>query len=488
MRFIIKISPESIVKSRSVRKWHFKRLQRNIYKVLKMMDFKIEIFVFSDRLEMECDNAIATACQDRLRCIPGIHSILRVDILSLPDSSQASSQDSISDIDPVEFIANKALHYYSKAIEGKSFAVRCKRIGKHAFSSLDIQRQVGSSLFMNSNNSTVNLKQPDLTISIEIKDENVYFIHNKKMGLGGYPIGTQGSVLSLISGGYDSSVASYQMMRRGCRTNFLFFNLGGTAHSIGAQQAALFLWSKYGCSHNAIFHTISLDSFVTELMQLPDKSLNGVLLKRAMLKVGELVAKKYKIQTLVTGESLAQVSSQTLANLSVIDKATDHLILRPLIATDKRDIIDTAEQIGSAIFAQNMVEYCGVISDKPNVAASLKDLNEIEDSFGHQWFYDALDSAQKTDVSDIIDNLTEQPQIEFVKNIDGQIVIDIRATAKPIAEANLHIHFYKLKQQFPSLAQDKQYLLFCDKGVMSQLHAAYLQEQGFDNVKVYRPE
>lgn len=477
MRFIIKVSPESIVKSRSVRQWHFKQLRRNIVKVLKMMDCKVHIIVRSDRIEIDCDDTQAIVCQQRLSDIPGIHSILKVDTLTIPEEN------------PVEFLAKKSLEYFASSIEGKSFVVRCKRSGGHSFSSTDVEREVGSALFMNSHSATVELKHPDVIVPIEIKNNNAYFVRNKTIGQGGYPLGTQGSALTLISGGYDSSVAGYKMMRRGCRTNFLFFNLGGTAHTLGAQQAALFLWSKYGCSHKAIFHTVSLDRFVAELMELPNASLNGVLLKRAMLKVAEIIANKHNIKALVTGESLAQVSSQTLSNLSVIDRATEHLVIRPLITSDKREIIDTAEKIGSAIFAQNMVEYCGVISKKPNVAAPIEKLLEIEENMGKEWFYDALGSAKRTDVANIINDLNEQPQVEFVSEVDNQLVIDIRGDATPVfEEADLQIKFHKLNQQFPNLAQDKEYLLYCEKGVMSQLHAAYLHELGFNNVKVYRPD
>ncbi|MCL4108341.1 UNVERIFIED_CONTAM: hypothetical protein GTU68_065369 [Idotea baltica] len=476
MRFIVKVSSESFIKSRSVRAWHFKRLQRNIAKVLKMSGIKPHIVVYSDRIGVNCDVSEAEACLQRLAQIPGIHSILTVDAFILPGEN------------PLDFIAKKSLDYYTNLIAGKSYAVRCKRTGKHDFTSIEVERFVGSALMLNSTGCTVKLKKPDVSVSIEVKKDKVYFIRDKKLGLGGYPLGTQGTVLSLISGGYDSSVASYKMMRRGCRVNFLFFNLGGVAHSLGAQQAALFLWQKYGCSHNATFHSVSLDTFVAEIMQLPTAALNGVLLKRAMVKVGEVIANKHKISTLVTGESLAQVSSQTLANLSVIDKATEHLILRPLVVMDKREIIDTAEQIGSAMFAQNMVEYCGVISKKPSVSAPIADIKTIESELGDKWFYDALDSAQKVDVAEIINTLNDQPQVELVRHIDEQVLIDIRATPKPIAEADLHIHFYKINQRFATLPQDKEYLLYCDKGVMSQLHAAYLHELGFDNVKVYRPE
>jgi len=477
MRYILKVSPETIIKSRSVRNWHFKQLRRNIMKILKMTDIRFNTVVYSDRFEVNCDDSDADLCKQKLSDIPGIHSILTVDTLILPDESA------------IEFIANKSIEYYSEIISGKSFAVRCKRSGNHKFSSAEVEREVGSVLFMNDTSNSVNLKTPDVIVSIEIRNNKAYFIRNKTLGLGGYPIGTQGPVLCLLSGGYDSSVASYHMMRRGCRTDFLFFNLGGTAHAIGAQQAALFLWSKFGSSHTSKFHSISLESFVAELMQLPDKSLNGVLLKRAMMKVGELIAKKYKMNALVTGESIAQVSSQTLANLSVIDRATEHLILRPLITTDKREIIDTAEKIGSAIFAQNMVEYCGVISDKPTVAASITEVTAAEEAMGDQWFYDALNTIKHTKVSDIIHELNEQPQIECVNKINDQVVIDIRGIPEPaLAEADHHIQFYKLNQQFPDLDQQKEYLLFCEKGVMSQLHAAYLHEKGFTNVKVFRPD
>ena len=477
MRFVVKISSDSFIKSRTVRDWHFKQLRRNVKKILQTIDGRVRVSIDSDRLEVLCGDSMAEACLQRMGDIAGIHSILTVDTFSLPEES-----------DPFEFIAKKTVCYYADAIEGKSFAVRCRRVGKHDFKSVDVERKVGSFLLANSVNSTVKLKSPDVTVSIEIKHHKVYFVKDRKQGMSGFPVGTQDNVVSLISGGFDSSVASYKMMRKGCRVHYVFFNLGGTAHALGAQQAALFLWQKYGYSHKATFHTITLDTFVTQLMQLPSASLNGVILKRAMIKLAGMVANKLKTNILVTGESLAQVSSQTLANLSVIDRATDHLIVRPLITMDKREIIDTAEEIGSAIFAQNMVEYCGVISKKPSVAAPLNEVLEAEKALGDQWFYDALESAESTNVSDIIENLNQQPKVEFIAEPEGYVVIDIRATATPIDEADLHIHFYKLNQQFASLAQDKAYLLYCDKGVMSQLHAAYLHEQGFKNVKVFRPE
>ena len=475
MRFIVKVSSESFIKSRSVRAWHLDQLKKNVRVVLRRIDPQVRIRGHSNRLEIDCSEALATACQRRLGDIPGIHSILTVESASLPTENT------------LEFLAEKAVEYYAGVVSGNSFAVRCRRVGDHEFSSLDVDRYVGAALLENSIDSRVKLKQPDVTVSIEILRENVYFVRDKIMGLGGYPIGTQGTVLSLISGGFDSSVASYQMQRRGCRVNYLFFNLGGPAHSLGAQQAALYLWQKFGISHTAHFYSVSLDHFVSELMTLPNPSLNGVLLKRAMMRVADVVANKARISTLVTGESLAQVSSQTMANLSVINEVSDHLVLRPLIAMDKSDIINIAEKIGSAVFAKNMVEYCGIISKKPTVAASLLEVKAAEQQMGDSWFYHALDSVNKVAMADIIKQVNEQPQVELVSEVDEQIVIDIRATDKPLETAALHIPFHQLNKRFETLDNSKDYLLYCDKGVMSQLHAAYLHEAGHMNVKVYRP-
>lgn len=475
MQFIIKVSSETIIKSRSVRRQQLIQLRRNIANVLKRIDDTVKVRSHWDRLEVNCSDTAVAACRKRLGDIPGINSILTVTNFILPEEN------------PLDFLAEKALHYYADVIEGKSFAVRCRRAGHHDFRSIDVERHVGGALLQNSMNSRVQLNKPDITVTLEILHEKAYFVREKQRGLGGYPLGSQGTVLSLISGGFDSSVASYELMRRGCRVHFLFFNLGGTAHSLGVQQAALYLWEKFGSSHSARFFSVSLDSFVNEVMQLPHTSFNGVLLKRAMLRVGAVVAGKIKVEALVTGESLAQVSSQTLANLAVIDKSTDHLVIRPLITKDKEDIIAIAEQIGSAVYARNMVEYCGLISKKPHIAAPLDTIEELETELGDDWFKAAVDSVQSMAVADIIEHVNQQPQVELVSEPDEEIVIDIRATDSPIEQAELHIPFYELNQRFASLAQDREYLLYCDKGVMSQLHAAYLHELGMMNVKVYRP-
>ena len=123
-------------------------------------------------------------------------------------------------------------------------------------------------------------------------------------------------------------------------------------------------------SHPVTFVTIPFEGVVAEILERVDSPLMGVVLKRMMLRAATQVAEDLGVDALVTGESVAQVSSQTLPNLAVIDRATDLLVLRPLVAMDKQDIIAVARQIGTEPFAAHMPEYCGVISVRPDTSSS----------------------------------------------------------------------------------------------------------------------
>jgi thiamine biosynthesis protein ThiI len=257
---------------------------------------------------------------------------------------------------------------------------------------------------------------------------------------------------------------------------------------------------EYHSSHRVKFVSVPFERVVEEILTNVENSQMGVVLKRMMLRAAEQVADKLQIKTLVTGESVAQVSSQTLPNLAVIDSVIDTMVLRPLSMTDKQEIIDKAREIGTEEFSKDIPEYCGVISVKPTTRARSERIDREESNFD----FTVLDESIKNSNYQLITKLVEgvaqgSASVNVVSELSsGTTLIDIRHPAelelKPLEQSLigegvelLHIPFYKLRTNFDSLDLDKAYFLYCDKGMMSRLHAANLGDVGFENVGVFSP-
>ena len=484
MKFIVKLQSEITIKSRPVRKRFTKILETNIKNVLRRVDEQITTSMNWDNIEVNTANNSPEnrlALIETLKCVPGVPNFLEVQQTDFTD---------------VQSIFEKTLAVHAKTIENKTFCVRVKRIGTHDFKSIDVEKYVGGGLNQHVESSKVKLRKPDVTIILEIKKDKLFIVTERHEGLSGFPIATQEDVLSLMSGGFDSAVASYQMIKKGARTHYCFFNLGGSAHEIGVKQVSYYLWNKFGASHRVKFFSVDFEPVVAEILEKIDNGHMGVVLKRMMMRVASQIAQRAKIQSLITGEALGQVSSQTLTNLNVIDRVTDTLILRPLVAYDKQDIIDIARKIGTEDFSKTIPEYCGVISNKPTVKAVLSKVESEEENFDFDVLTDAIKNTRMYDIRDIAaESEAEIKAVDMVDKIsDKDIVIDIRSAeeeeAKPLTLDGvvvIHIPFYKLSTKFDELEQDKEYLLYCDHGVMSKLQALYLLDNGYTNVKVYRP-
>ncbi|MES2606364.1 MAG: tRNA uracil 4-sulfurtransferase ThiI, partial [Pseudomonadota bacterium] len=360
------------------------------------------------------------------------------------------------------------------------------------------KKNVGGGLLQRSEARGVDLHKPDVTVLLEIRDQTLFIIDTSIRGIGGFPLGTQDNVVSLISGGFDSAVSSYLSMKRGLRTHFLFFNLGGREHEIAVKEVALYLWMKFGASHAVQFITVPFEAVVNEILEKIDNSQMGVVLKRMMLRAGTAVADYLEVEAMVTGEAVAQVSSQTLINLAVIDEVTPKMVLRPLIMTDKQDIVDLARQIGTEEFSAVIPEYCGVISVKPTTRAKRGKILHEEERFDFSILERAIAERVSLDIRTMQAALQEDPAPTMVEPVidvpqEKLVVIDIRHPTdedrRPLRQQlhpQQHVPFYRLNALFSTLPADKHYLLYCDKGVMSRLHASYLREQGFTNVGVFR--
>lgn len=482
MKFIIKLFPEITIKSQSVRLRFIKILTGNIRNVLKDLDETLAVVRHWDHIEVRSkDESLRETFIDELTRIPGIHHVLAVE-----DRVWADMHN----------IFEQAMAVNRERLEGKTFCVRVKRRGQHPFSSQDVERYVGGGLNQHIASAQVNLSNPQVTVNLEIENDRLLLVTGRYEGLGGFPIGTQEDVLSLISGGFDSGVSSYMLMRRGCRVHYCFFNLGGAAHEIGVRQVAHYLWNRFGRSHRVRFVAINFEPVVAEILEKVDDGQMGVVLKRMMVRAASQIAERYGVQALVTGEALGQVSSQTLTNLRLIDNASDTLILRPLISHDKEHIINLARKIGTEDFARTMPEYCGVISKSPTVKAVKAKIEAEEENFDFTVLDRVVQEATNVDIRTIAEQTQEEvTEVETVASFSANdALLDIRSLDeqedKPLKVDGIEVTslpFYKLGTQFGDLDQSKTWLLYCDRGVMSRLQALYLHEQGFKNVKVYRP-
>ncbi len=477
-KFILKLFPEIMVKGSSAKRQMVGQLYNNLVKLLGRYSAEITVKKFSDKLEVVTPIEFLTEVRQTLLDTPGIEQVL-----------EALQFDGMETLEQIKVKVNEMM---GKEIIGKTFVVRVKRSGKHPFRSLDIEQTVGGYMLAHNETKGVDLHHPEVTIRLELINNQLNIITIKHEGLSGFPLGTQGDILSLMSGGFDSTIASYLTMKRGIKTHFIFFNLGGIAHEIGVKQVAFYLWSKFGASHRVSFISVPFDAVIEEIFRSTHESYMGVTLKRLMLMAAEKVANDMEIDALLTGESVAQVSSQTLRNLALIDQVTNKLILRPLATMNKPEIIDIANKIGTRRFAENMPEYCGVISKNPITHGSYKRMEKEAARFDYSVLDKAVEDAQKIYVDEIIDDVANAAPVEVVHDLndDKYVVIDIRTEDECIETPCkcIKIPFHKLKTEFKKLPQDKEYLLYCDKGIMSQLHAQYLRDaEEVKNVRVYRP-
>ena len=477
-KFIIKFFPEIMIKGPAAKRQMVNQLHGNLQKLLAKISNDITTKKFFDKIEVVCPVDVVDKVRLKLVETPGIEQIL-----------EALQFDKITTIDEIKVIVNEKMAH---KIKDKTFVVRAKRSGTHPFKSTQIEQTVGGHMLHNNDTKGVDLRNADVTIRIELLNNQLNIITDKYKGLAGFPLGTQGDILSLMSGGFDSTVASYLTMKRGIKTHFIFFNLGGVAHEIGVKQVALYLWNKFGDSHRVSFISVPFDDVVTEIFRSTHESYMGVTLKRLMLMASEKVANDMGIDALLTGESVAQVSSQTLRNLALIDQATNKLVLRPLSTMNKPEIMGIADVIGTRKFAEAMPEYCGVISKNPVTHGSYERMEKEAVKFDYTVLDKAVEDAVSINVDEIVNDVQEMGQMEIISDISNgeYVVVDIRQGPDCIETTceTIKMPFHKLKSEFKKLPQDKEYLFYCDKGILSQLHAQYLRDsENFKNIRVYRP-
>ena len=225
MKYVVKLSAEITIKTRPVRKRFTQRLHTNIKRLLRRRALSANVILRWDMIEIDIDpthhepiedyqQRIARVADELVR-VPGIAHFLLVDEFDLALEDYTDSASAIA------AVVDQVLPIYGDRLAGQSFVVRCKRAGRHCFTSHDIERHVGAALLVATPTASVKMRDPTTTVALEIKHQRLFVVRERLQGLGGYPLGTVGPVLSLVSGGFDSCVASYDVIRRGMETHYL---------------------------------------------------------------------------------------------------------------------------------------------------------------------------------------------------------------------------------------------------------------------------
>jgi tRNA uracil 4-sulfurtransferase len=270
-----------------------------------------------------------------------------------------------------------------EALEGlpfRSFRIETKRADKRfPLSSYEINCQLGA-LVQRQSGARVDLTHPELTVSVEILQQHAFVSLQRLAGPGGLPVGVSGRVLSLISGGIDSPVAAYRMMQRGCRVIYVHFHSSPFLDKSSQEKVKELVGILTRYQFVSRLYLVPFGEIQRQIVASVLRPLRVVLYRRMMLRIAASIAKKERAQALVTGESLAQVASQTLGNLAVIEDAAVLPVLRPLIGMDKQEIVDQAIRLGTfETSIQPDQDCCQLfIPRHPAIHAKLSEVQEAE--------------------------------------------------------------------------------------------------------------
>lgn len=264
-----------------------------------------------------------------------------------------------------------------------TFALRLKRVGNHSFRSQEKTIELADIVLDAFSGLKVNLNSPDIELHIEIREQDCYLFKDTIKGAGGLPLGVEGKLVALFSGGIDSPVAAWMMMKRGCKIIPLYVDLFGDQTTLDRAEAVVEVLRRY---QPEIELMVVRDEFLEaareKLASAGHERYTCLVCKRRMYRIAESVANELGVKGIVTGESLGQVASQTLDNLYVLDNAVTIPIYRPLIGFDKVDAERIAREIGTFQPSTMPAGGCRAVPHKPSTKADLAKLLSIEESLG----------------------------------------------------------------------------------------------------------
>jgi len=318
------------------------RLQNNLKEAVK--DYQASVEKIQGRFFVSGPEEHQEKIIDRISKVFGVASLSAVEETGL-------------DLESIKALAREMAGRLPS--DQKEFRVETRRANKQfPYPSPEINRIVGAYLLEHYPHLTVNLEQPSFTLSIEISYDQAFLYFGRVEGPGGLPVGITGKALLLLSGGIDSPLAGWLGMKRGLSIEALHFH-SYPFTSQRSQEKAVDVCRKLAAGSGSILlHMINVANIQKELRARCPDDLAIILLRRMMLRLAERLSEERGLQALITGESLGQVASQTLESLIVTEKATDMLILRPLLGMDKKEIVSKTTEIETYDISIRPYEDC----------------------------------------------------------------------------------------------------------------------------------
>ncbi len=343
-------------------------LGKNIKESLK--DFNLTYDIKKDHIYIHLQNENVTEITKRLKKVPGILSF-----------SIATKVD--KDMDEIKKEADRQY----KEISPSTFKIDCKRVDKEfPLHSDDINRQVGGHILKNNPDSKVDVHHPELLLHITIREEGCYIYGYKIKGLGGYPLGIQGKCLSLLSGGIDSPVSLYLLMKRGIKVEAIHFMAPPYTSNMVIDKIKDLLSVLNDYQSSIRLYLVNFTELEKKIYEVAGPSYLVTIMRRMMMRISSIIAKRNNDLILATGESIGQVASQTLSSISVIDPTSSLAVIRPLATYDKTNIISLAQQIGTYEISIRPYEDCCTIFPikDPVTHPDIKTVLKIEESFPYE--------------------------------------------------------------------------------------------------------
>ena len=468
-RYIVRIAAEVASKSNRTRRRFQKQLVGNVGDALRSSGARARVSDRWSRLFVTVSAPGRARSPDEameaVRRVFGVHSFSRVDAVLEAD---------------LDAIARTGHELYRDLVRGRRYAVAARRTGRHTFSSRDIAVHLGAAL---NPYGTVDLTTPQVTVSVEVRDHRAYLFAGRTEGPGGLPLGVQSRAVCLISGGFDSAVAAWLILKRGVALDYVLCNLAGPAFERSVIRVTKVIADRWSYGDRPRIHVVDFTEPVRELQNRVTPRYWQVVLKRLMYRAAGGVAAEIGADALVTGESVGQVSSQTLPNLRAIETAATLPVLRPLVGFDKEEIIRIAGRVGTAALSARIREYCAILEGRPVTAARGVAVDREEAPLDPGLVERAVARRTVLEVRDVAD-ADLRPGYLWVDSVpEGARLIDCRPPHQDDGwrfPGSVRIPPTEFPDGVPGLDHKRYYVLFCDNGIQSEKFANLMQTIGYE--------